>query len=58
MRTFDFAPFYRSTVGFDRMFSMLDQLGGVVRRPAPINPREYQSHWTTTRHCKVLAYCR
>ena len=29
MRTFDFAPFYRSTVGFDQMFSMLDQLGGV-----------------------------
>jgi molecular chaperone IbpA len=28
MRTFDFAPLYRSTVGFDRMFSMLDQLGG------------------------------
>ena len=28
MRTFDFAPFYRSTVGFDRMFTMLDQLGG------------------------------
>src|SRR4051812_37098623 len=27
MRTFDFAPLYRSTVGFDRMFSMLDQLG-------------------------------
>src|SRR5437870_12722955 len=29
MRTFDFAPFYRSTVGFDRVFSTLDQLGGV-----------------------------
>src|SRR5437899_10939665 len=29
MRTFDFAPLYRSTVGFDRMFSMLDQPGGV-----------------------------
>jgi molecular chaperone IbpA len=29
MRTFDFAPFYRSTVGFDRVFSMLDQLGNV-----------------------------
>ena len=29
MRTFDFAPFYRSTVGFDRVFSMLDQLGSV-----------------------------
>ena len=24
MRTFDFAPLYRSTVGFDRLFSMLD----------------------------------
>src|ERR1700738_2972294 len=29
MLSFDFAPLYRSTVGFDRMFSMLDQLGGV-----------------------------
>ena len=29
MRTFDFAPFYRSTVGFDRVFSTLDQLVGV-----------------------------
>ena len=28
MRIFDFAPFYRSTVGFDRLFSTLDQLGG------------------------------
>src|SRR5438309_4864372 len=28
MRTFDFAPFYRSTVGFDRVFSTLDQLVG------------------------------
>jgi molecular chaperone IbpA len=28
MRAYDFAPLYRSTVGFDRMFSMLDQLGG------------------------------
>ena len=25
MRTFDLAPLYRSTVGFDRLFSMLDQ---------------------------------
>jgi molecular chaperone IbpA len=29
MRTFDFAPFYRSTVGFERLFSTLDQLSGV-----------------------------
>ena len=29
MRTFDFAPLYRSTVGFDRIFSMLDQFDGV-----------------------------
>ena len=29
MRAFDFAPLYRSTVGFDRLFSTLDQLSGV-----------------------------
>ena len=29
MRTFDFAPLYRSTVGFDRMFSVLDHLDGL-----------------------------
>ena len=29
MRTFDFSPLYRSTVGFDQMFSMLDQLTSV-----------------------------
>jgi molecular chaperone IbpA len=28
MRTFDLAPLYRSTVGFDRLFSMLDQVAG------------------------------
>jgi len=27
MRTFDLAPLYRSTVGFDRLFSMLDGSG-------------------------------
>jgi molecular chaperone IbpA len=29
MRTFDFAPLYRSTIGFDRLFSMFDQPDGV-----------------------------
>ena len=28
MRTFDLNPLYRSTVGFDRMFSLLDSLSG------------------------------
>ncbi|MGE3644956.1 MAG: Hsp20 family protein [Beijerinckiaceae bacterium] len=28
MRHFDLSPLYRSTVGFDRMFSMLDQMSG------------------------------
>ncbi len=26
MRTFDFSPLFRSTVGFDRLFDMLDQI--------------------------------
>ncbi len=28
MRTFDLTPFYRSTIGFDRLFSLLDQAPG------------------------------
>ena len=28
MRQFDLSPLYRSTVGFDRLFSMLDQMNG------------------------------
>jgi molecular chaperone IbpA len=34
MRQFDLAPFYRNTVGFDRLFSMLDQLGSVDSAPS------------------------
>lgn len=33
MRRFDLAPFYRSTVGFDRLFSLLDQANGVDGAP-------------------------
>jgi molecular chaperone IbpA len=28
MRTFDLSPLYRSTIGFDRLFSLLDQASG------------------------------
>jgi molecular chaperone IbpA len=28
MRTVDFAPFYRSTIGFDRLFSTLNNMNG------------------------------
>ena len=34
MRQFDLAPLYRSTVGFDRLFSMLDQLVSVEAAPS------------------------
>jgi molecular chaperone IbpA len=33
MRQFDLAPLYRNTVGFDRLFSMFDQLVGVDAAP-------------------------
>jgi molecular chaperone IbpA len=29
MRQYDLSPLYRSTVGFDRLFSLLDQMSGV-----------------------------
>ena len=38
MRTFDFAPLYRSTVGFDRLFSMFDQQLSGVDGAAPTYP--------------------
>ena len=28
MRTFDYSPFYRATVGFDRVFDLLDSVAG------------------------------
>ena len=37
MRTFDLTPFYRSTVGFDRLFSLLDQASGDAPGYPPYN---------------------
>jgi molecular chaperone IbpA len=37
MQTFNFTPFYRSTVGFDRLFTTLDQLVG-TDSPTPSYP--------------------
>ncbi|MFN8828950.1 MAG: Hsp20 family protein [Labrys sp. (in: a-proteobacteria)] len=34
MRQFDLAPFYRSTVGFDRLFALLDQANGLDSAPS------------------------
>ncbi|PZU84358.1 MAG: molecular chaperone [Chelatococcus sp.] len=34
MRHFDLSPLYRSTVGFDRLFSLLDQATGVENTPS------------------------
>jgi molecular chaperone IbpA len=33
MTTFDFSPLFRSTVGFDRLFSLLDNFGGPDAAP-------------------------
>lgn len=35
MNSFDFSPFYRSTVGFDRLFSRLDNLVGQEAKTYP-----------------------
>jgi molecular chaperone IbpA len=34
MRTYDFSPLYRSTVGFDRLFDMLDQTARAETAPS------------------------
>ena len=43
MRTFDLAPLYRSTVGFDRLFSMLDQAPASTLRPR-LPALQYRAH--------------
>lgn len=35
MQTYDFSPFYRSTVGFDRLFNRLDNLVGQEAKSYP-----------------------
>jgi molecular chaperone IbpA len=35
MRTFDLSPLYRSTVGFDRLFSLLDGVSNGEAQPYP-----------------------
>lgn len=37
MRSFDLTPFYRSTIGFDRLFSLLDQAGDAAPGYPPYN---------------------
>jgi molecular chaperone IbpA len=43
MRTFDFSPLYRSTVGFDRLFDLLDQTSLAEAAPnwPPYNVEKY-----------------
>jgi molecular chaperone IbpA len=35
MRTYDLSPLYRSTVGFDRLFNLLDTVAGGEAQPYP-----------------------
>ena len=38
MRSYDLSPLYRSTIGFDRLFSLLDQAGGSENNAAAAYP--------------------
>ena len=37
MRSYDLTPFYRSTIGFDRLFSLLDQVSDTAHGYPPYN---------------------
>ena len=43
MRHVDFSPLYRSTVGFDRLFTMLDSLGAARWRP-DLSALQHRAH--------------
>src|SRR5689334_24840696 len=46
MRTFDFSPFFRSTVGFDRLFDMLDEVADNSSAYPPYNiERTEENHY-------------
>ena len=53
MRHIDFTPLYRSTVGFDRLFNLLDSVSGLDQGPTAYPPynierlgeNEYRSPW-------------
>jgi molecular chaperone IbpA len=53
MATFDFAPFYRSTVGFDRLFSALDQLVGMESQATSYPPYNIERTGETTYRISV-----
>lgn len=51
MRHFDLSPLYRSTIGFDRLFNLLDQVGGadVSQTYPPYNiERQDENHYRIT----------
>ena len=49
MRAFDFAPFFRSTVGFDHLFDMLDQVSESAQSYPPYNiERTDETHYRIT----------
>jgi molecular chaperone IbpA len=49
MRTFDFSPFFRSTVGFDRLFDMLDEVADNSSAYPPYNiERTDENHYRIT----------
>lgn len=46
MRTYDFSPFFRSTVGFDRLFDMLDRAADQSQGYPPYNiERTDENHY-------------
>ncbi len=49
MRSFDMSPFFRSTVGFDRLFDMLDQASESAQSYPPYNiERTDDTHYSIT----------
>jgi molecular chaperone IbpA len=49
MRTFDFSPFFRSTVGFDRLFDLADSLAEQSQGYPPYNiERSDETHYRIT----------
>ena len=53
MRSFDLSPLYRSTVGFDRLFSLLDQVTGTAETAPTYPPYNIEKTGETTYRISV-----
>ena len=58
MRQYDLPSLYRSTIGFDRLFSMLDQVSGEAQSYPPYNIERVGEERLSPNRRRGRLFCR